>query len=93
VDAEYWNSDQMIFNGSYMKIKQIQLGYSLPEKVTNMLYIGNTRVYASLDDFFTFTDYPGMDPEAASETNNSIGIDRGFFPISKKVLFGLSLNF
>lgn len=93
VDAEYWNSDQMIFNGSYMKIKQIQLGYTLPKSFASRLYIAQTRVYVSLDDFFTFTDYPGMDPEAASTDNNSIGIDRGFFPISKKVLFGLSLNF
>ena len=93
VDAKYWNSDQMLFNGSFMKIKQIQLGYSLPALVTNKLHIGHTRIYASLDDFFTFTNYPGMDPEASSSDNNSIGIDRGFFPISKKVLFGLSLNF
>ena len=83
----------MLFNGSFMKIKQIQLGYSLPALVTNKLHIGHTRIYASLDDFFTFTNYPGMDPEASSSDNNSIGIDRGFFPISKKVLFGLSLNF
>lgn len=93
VDTEYWNSDQMIFDGSYLKIKQIQLGYTLPKKVTDPLRIGRTRAYVSLDDFFTFTNYPGMDPEAASTNNNSIGIDRGFFPISKKVLFGLSLNF
>ncbi|MCC8197060.1 MAG: TonB-dependent receptor [Tannerellaceae bacterium] len=93
VDTEYWNSDQMIFDGSYLKIKQIQLGYTLPKKVTDPLRIGRTRAYVSLDDFFTFTNYPGMDPEAASTDNNSIGIDRGYFPISKKVLFGLSLNF
>lgn len=93
VNSKYWNSDQMLFNGSFMKIKQIQVGYSLPITVTNLLHIGHTRVYASLDDFFTFTNYPGMDPEASSGNNDSIGIDRGFFPISKKVLFGLSLNF
>lgn len=93
VSSMYWSSDQMIFNGSYMKIKQLQLGYTLPKSVTNKLHIGNTRVYVSLDDFFTFTSYPGMDPEASSENNNSIGIDRGYFPISKKVMFGLSLNF
>lgn len=93
VDSKYWNSDQMLFNGAFMKIKQIQLGYSLPTSVTNTLHIGHTRAYVSLEDFFTFTSYPGMDPEASSSNNNSIGIDRGFFPISKKVLFGLQLNF
>jgi len=93
VDSKYWWSDQMIFNGSFLKIKQIQLGYTLPASLTRQLHIGKTRVYVSLDDYFTFTDYPGMDPEAASTDNYSIGIDRGYFPISKKVLFGLSLNF
>ena len=93
VNSKYWSSDQMIFDGSYMKIKQIQLGYALPKSLTGKLHIGRTRLYASLDDFFTFTSYPGMDPEASSTDNNSLGIDRGYFPISKKVLFGLSLNF
>ncbi|GHU56446.1 SusC/RagA family TonB-linked outer membrane protein [Bacteroidia bacterium] len=93
VDNKYWSSDQMIFDGGFTKIKQIQVGYSLPRSFTERLRIGHTRVYASLDDFFTFTPYPGMDPEASSSNNNSLGIDRGFFPISKKVLFGLSLNF
>ena len=93
VSSQYWNTDQLLFNGSFMKIKQIQLGYSLPKSITSKLQINDTRIYASLDDFFTFTKYPGMDPEAASTSNNSIGIDRGFFPISKKVMFGLSLNF
>lgn len=93
VSSEYWNSDQMIFDGSYMKIKQIQLGYTLPTSVSNLLHIGPTKAYVSLEDFFTFTSYPGMDPEASSTDNNSIGIDRGYFPISKKIVFGLSLNF
>jgi len=93
VSSQYWQSDQMIFDGSFTKIKQIQLGYSLPKSLDKTLHISGLRFYASLDDFFTFTSYPGMDPEAASSSNNSIGIDRGFFPISKKILFGLSLNF
>ncbi|WP_346861430.1 TonB-dependent receptor [uncultured Draconibacterium sp.] len=93
VDEKYWNSDQMIFDGSFIKIKQIQFGYTLPKTLSDRLKIGKTRVYMSFDDYFIFTKYPGMDPEAASTVNNSIGVDRGFFPISKKVLFGLSLNF
>jgi len=93
VSPRYWNSDQMIFDGSFTKIKQIQLGYNLPKTITERLHIGRTRIYGTLDDCFIFTKYPGMDPEAASTVNNSIGIDRGFFPISKKVLFGLSLSF
>lgn len=93
VNPRYWTSDQMIFDGSFIKIKQIQLGYTLPKTLTEKAHIGKTRIYCTLDDYFIFTKYPGMDPEAASTVNNSIGIDRGFFPIAKKALFGLSLSF
>jgi len=55
--------------------------------------IQNLRVYVSLDDYFTFTNYPGMDPEAGSGNDNSQGIDRGLYPIPRKILFGLSLSF
>ncbi len=89
-DTGFWNSDNMVFDGSYLKIKQIQVGYTFPKE---LIWGLGLRVYASLDDFFTFTSYPGMDPEASSSTNSSIGIDRGFYPNAKKVVFGLSLQF
>jgi hypothetical protein len=57
------------------------------------MFLSNLRAYCSLEDFFTFTSYPGMDPEASTGDNNAQGIDRGFFPASKKVMFGLSLSF
>lgn len=92
-NTNFWNSDMMVFNGSYMKIKQIQLGYNLPKTLLSKAGISSCRVYVSLDNFFTFTSYPGMDPEASSTDNNGIGVDQGFFPIPKDVMFGLSLSF
>jgi len=92
-NTNFWCSDMMVFSGSYMKIKQIQVGYTLPKALMQKVNISNLRIYASLDDFFTFTGYKGMDPEASTSDNNSIGVDRGFFPNSKKVTFGLSLSF
>ncbi|MBV4358259.1 SusC/RagA family TonB-linked outer membrane protein [Pinibacter aurantiacus] len=88
-----YNSDKMIFNGSYARIRQLQLGYTLPQNVLEKMHFKNLRVYVSLDDFFTFTKYPGLDPEAGSNNNNSLGIDRGVYPIPRKVLGGLSLTF
>ncbi len=85
-----YNSDFMVFDGTYMRIKQIQLGYTLPETVK---YLKDTRLYISIDDFFTFTKYPGLDPEAGSNNDQSIGIDRGVYPVPGKVLFGLSVSF
>ncbi len=92
-EALYWQSDGVIFNGDYFKIKQIQLGYSLPGSILSKLAISSLRVYASLDDWFTFTNYPGMDPEASTNATNSMGLDKGFYPNSKKMVVGLTVSF
>jgi hypothetical protein len=92
--SEYvYNSDLMVFNGSYMRIRQLQLGYTLPANVLKRMKCKTLRLYISLDDFFTFTHYPGLDAEAGSENNDSQGIDRGVYPIPRKVLGGLSFTF
>ncbi len=88
-----YRSDLMVADGSYLRIKQIQLGYTLPKNVIGKVGLGMARVYVSVDDYFTFTDYKGLDPEAGSSTDNRQGVDRGIYPIGGKVLFGLSVNF
>jgi TonB-linked SusC/RagA family outer membrane protein len=85
-------SDLMVYDGSYVRIKQIQLGYTLPSSVMNKMKIDHLRFYVSLDDYFTFTKYPGMDPEAGSNNNNSQGVDRGVYPMPKKFLMGLQIS-
>lgn len=90
---KYITSDAMVYDGSYFKIKQIQLGYTLPKSWLNKVYIGNMRLYCSLDDFFTFTKYPGFDPESSSNATSGMGIDKGGYPTSKKVVFGINVEF
>jgi hypothetical protein len=93
-ESDYlYRSDLMIGDGSYMRIKQIQLGYTLPTNVVGLVGFERARVYVSLDDYFTFTSYKGMDPEAGSNSDNRLGIDRGLYPLTKKVMFGLSVTF
>ena len=93
-NTNFYSSSANLFNGSYFKIKQIQLGYTIPRELTNKLYINSFRVYVALDDFFTFTKYKGFDPETASNgTANSIGFDKGSYPTSRKMTFGLNLTF
>jgi len=87
-----YNSDLMVFDGSFMKIRQLQLGYSIPGNILNKIRTKAARIYISLDDFFTFTKYPGVDPEV-SNNGNSIGIDRGGYPIPRKAIVGLSITF
>ncbi|WP_281614632.1 TonB-dependent receptor [Flammeovirga sp. SubArs3] len=89
----YFKSDLLVQNASYLKIRQIQLGYTLPSSIAKKAFMTRARVYVSLNDFFTFTNYEGMDPEVGSNNNNAQGIDFGTYPVSRKVLFGLSVSF
>ena len=90
---QYWSSSACVFDGSYFKIKQIQLGYTLPQNLTKRIAIENLRLYVSLDDFFTFTSYPGADPEATTTSGGVAGFDVGTYPTMKKIVFGLNLTF
>ena len=89
----YFYSNAQLFDGSYFKIKQIQLGYTLPKSLLKKVGVESLRIYGSLDDFFLFTSYPGLDPEASSGNTSQLGIDLGNFPSSKKVVFGFNLTF
>lgn len=83
----------MVFDGSFFRIKQIQLGYTLPSKISKKAFIERLRIYASLDNFFLFTKYPGMDPEASATATSGMGVDYGNYPTTKKAVFGLSITF
>lgn len=88
-----YDTDLVVEDGSYMRIKQIQFGYTVPKSLTDKLHLNSLRVYMSLDDYFTFTNYKGLDPEIGNFGNNDIGVDRGYYPTPGKALLGLSLDF
>ena len=92
-DGYFWRSSGMVYDGSYFKIKQIQLGYTFPKSLTQKIAIDNLRAYISLDDFFTFTSYPGLDPETTTQSYNRLGLDRGAYPVMKKMVVGVSVTF
>jgi TonB-linked SusC/RagA family outer membrane protein len=90
---KYVDSSAMIYDGSYFKFKQIQLGYTLPKSLLSKVGISHSRVYCSLDDFFTISKYPGFDPEASSNATTGMGVDKGAYPTSKKVVLGFNIEF
>ena len=93
-DTNFWSSTANIFKGDYFKIKQIQLGYTLPMTYSKKIGVSNFRVYCSLDDWFLFTKYPGFDPEVASTGSyNGAGMDKGSFPSAKRLIFGINVSF
>lgn len=90
---KYQVSDALVYDGSFFKIKQMQIGYTFPKKWMGKAFISNLRIYGSLDDFFTFTKYPGFDPEAAANNTAGMGVDKGSYPSSKKVVLGFNIEF
>lgn len=96
-DWHFWGSSASLFSGAYFKIKQLQLGYTLPSSLTQRFYISRMRAYVSLDDYFTFTKYPGADPETATVNDADVpgrrGYDNGTYPQSKKFTLGLNVTF
>ena len=89
----FWRSSAMVYDGSFFKLKQIQLGYTLPKNITRKAYMENVRAYISLDDFFTFTKYPGLDPENCTQEYNCPGLDKGVYPNMRKMVLGISVTF
>ena len=95
-DSRFYQSDALVYDASYFKIKQIQLGYTLPKSLLRKTgFLESLRIYCSLDNFFTFTSYPGSDPEAnaSSQSASGIAIDFGGYPMAKSVSFGFNLGF
>ena len=91
---DFFSSDACIFDGAFFKIKQVQLGYTFPRRLTQKILIDDFRLFVSMDDYFTFTKYPGADPETASYNNStSRGVDSGSYPTMKKIVFGVNLTF
>ena len=94
-DKFYRTSNMRVYDASFFKIKQIQLGYTLPRKISKKIAMSSLRAYVSLDDWFTFTKYPGLDPETshAGSSASGLGVDYGSYPISKKLVFGVNVSF
>ncbi|GAB3691489.1 TonB-dependent receptor [Spirosoma flavus] len=88
-------STRQIEDGSYLRLKNIQLAYNLPQSVLKTLKIQSLRVYASAQNYLTITNYSGFDPEVNrfGQDSRSQGFDYGSYPAAKTILFGLNVGF
>jgi TonB-linked SusC/RagA family outer membrane protein len=94
-------SSYFLEDGSYARLKNIQLGYTLPEKVIEQIGVGlsSVRVYLQGRNLITITNYSGLDPEinlatySGQSSNLTIGVDSGSFPTASSVMFGLDVSF
>lgn len=91
--SEFYQSDFLVQNADFFRIKQMQFGYTFSKEFVEKIYLGNLRLYVSFDDFFTFRKYVGMDPIAGNNDVNALGIDKGVYPTPRKLMFGLNVSF
>lgn len=93
-------SDRWVFDGSYIRLKNVTLGYTLNEKITEKLKLSKFRFYVSGQNLLTFTEYPGFDPEVSyarsgnrGDSNLNLGLDYGSFPNVRSFTMGVNVAF
>ena len=84
-----------IEDGSYIRLQNVTLGYTLPQALTSKIKIDNARVYIAGQNLLTITDYTGYNPEVNLYDSNSLtpGVDYGTYPLPRTVTLGLNINF
>ncbi|MFT6838430.1 MAG: TonB-linked SusC/RagA family outer membrane protein [Sediminicola sp.] len=86
-------SDFFVEDGSFVRLQNVQLGYTLPIRTVEKLGLNKLRFYISANNVFTLTEYKGYDPSASSGAPIGAGIDPGFYPVPRTYLLGANLKF
>ncbi len=92
-------STRFLEDASFMRLKNLQIGYTLPERLTQRLRMENARVYFIAHNLLTFTKYPGLDPEMTTSDNSraegdaAAGIDWGTYPLARSFNIGVNITF
>ncbi|GAB4046876.1 SusC/RagA family TonB-linked outer membrane protein [Spirosoma litoris] len=89
------NTSRYVEDASYLRLKNLSLGYHLPKSIASKIRSSQVRVYVTAQNLFTFTSYSGYDPEASrnEQSTLNLGIDYSVYPSSKAYLAGLSISF
>lgn len=95
--ADYNNnnrlSDRYVESGTYLRLRNAQLGYTLPSVIVNKMMLQKLRIYVSGQNLFTITNYSGIDPEVGQSTSLSRGVDYGIYPQSRVITGGVNITF
>ncbi|MFP4064684.1 MAG: SusC/RagA family TonB-linked outer membrane protein [Bacteroidales bacterium] len=86
-------SDLYIEDGSFLRLKNVQIGYNFPERITGRINATSLRLYLSAENLLTITGYTGADPEIGAMSSFDIGIDRGVYPQSRTFRLGVNVSF
>lgn len=86
-------SDRFLEKGDFIRLRQLQLGYSLPKNTVSNLYLSSLRFFVSGENLFTITGYKGIDPEFSRSSVLNAGIDKLIFPFTRQFSVGAQLSF
>jgi hypothetical protein len=86
-------SSYFVEDGSFLRLRNVQLGYSFPKNWMKKVKVENLRIYASVNNLFTLTRYMGFDPDLSSPGVLSAGVDFGFYPQARTIMGGLQITF
>jgi hypothetical protein len=93
-NLNYRTSDLFVENGSFFRLKNLTLGYTLPATLTNRFGVRNLRFYVTGQNVFTITDYSGMDPELGYVDGNlQLNVDYAQYPQARTWTFGVTAGF
>ena len=85
-------SDRFLERGDFLRLRQLQVGYTLPKALTMRAYLERLRFYVSAENLFTITGYDGIDPEFSRGVLN-IGVDRLIYPFTRSFTVGAQVTF
>ena len=86
-------SDRFLESGDFVRLRQIQIGYSLPKSLLAKMKSENLRIYISGENLLTWTKYKGIDPEFAPSGVLNTGVDRYIFPFTRSYVLGIQYTF
>ncbi|WP_298120960.1 TonB-dependent receptor [Flavobacterium sp.] len=94
-NTNYNISDRYVEDGSYLRVQNLTFGYNLPQDLVSVIKMSRVRLYASVQNLYTFTKYSGYDPEIGSFNQSPLlsGIDNGRYPSPRTFSFGVNVEF
>ena len=92
-NGNWQSSDLYVHNGSFLRLRSLQIGYTLPKSILQKIYLQNLRVFLNAENLLTFTSYEGFDPEISSGSSTSLGVDKGVYPQSRTISIGANIVF
>jgi hypothetical protein len=87
-ETSFW-----LYDASYFRLKNLQLGYALPKSILNKISFDRVRIYATAENLLTFTKWPGVDPEKPKGNRADKNNDRDIYPLVKTISVGINISF